>query len=32
MRGEGEGGRSPLQTVDKKLFSPPKGENSPFRK
>ncbi len=25
MRGEGEGGRSPLQTVDKKLFSPPKG-------
>ena len=23
--GEGEGRRSPLQTVDKKLFSPPKG-------
>ena len=25
MRGEGEGGRSPLQTVDKKLFSPEGG-------
>ena len=23
---------SGCQTVDKKLFSPPKGENSPFRK
>ena len=29
--GEGEGRRSPLQTVDKKLFSPEGGENSPFR-